>query len=85
LVWYTQKGCKNFNCYGKGRRVLKYYCLFICAELLWPGNQDYALRYRERLYYFSSEEAKDKFAENPTAYIAKGKPLKVCGDLLFEV
>lgn len=46
-------------------------------DILWPGNQDYALRYREKLHYFSSEEAKEKFAENPTAYIAQGKPLKV--------
>lgn len=50
-------------------------------EVLWPGNQDYALRYREKLYYFSSEEAKEKFAEDPVAYIAKEKPLKVIMEL----
>lgn len=49
----------------------------LITEILWPGNQDYALRYREKLYYFSSEEAKEKFAEDPGAYIAQGKPLKV--------
>lgn len=54
-----------------------YGCTWSLIEILWPGNQDYALRYREKLYYFSSEEAKEKFAEDPVSYIAQGKPLKV--------
>ena len=52
--------------------------MIIFTAILWPGNQDYALRYREKLYYFSSEEAKEKFTEDPVAYIALGKPLRVC-------
>jgi len=29
------------------------------------------------LYYFSSEEAKEKFEEDPVVYISQGEPLKV--------
>ena len=54
-----------------------YECIGSLTEILWPGNQDYALRYREKLYYFSSEEAKERFTEDPVAYIAQGKSLKV--------
>lgn len=62
--------------------------------VLWPGNQDTAvrlvltsktvsvffiitsyIRYCDRLYYFSSEEAKEKFAANPLYYIGS---VKVC-------
>lgn len=46
--------------------------------VLYPGNEDTAARYRERLYYFSSEEAKDKFTANPLKYTAIGEPLEVC-------
>ena len=51
----------------------------LCEQgVLYPGNEDTAARYRERLYYFSSEEAKDKFTANPHKYTATGKPLEVC-------
>ena len=59
-------------------------CMQLLIEILWPGNQDYALRYREKLYYFSSEEAKEKFAENPTTYIAQGRPLKVFMEYIMK-
>ena len=35
------------------------------------------MRYRERLYFFSSDEAKGKFLSNPMKYIAGNEPLKV--------
>ena len=45
--------------------------------VLWPGSQDQAIRYRERLYYFNSEEAKERFQFDPTKYVAKGQPIQV--------
>ena len=45
--------------------------------VLWPGNQDTAAKYRERLYYFSSEEAKEQFTVSPKEYTASGGPLEV--------
>ena len=34
-------------------------------------------RYRERLFYFSSDEAKQKFATNVSNYLAPGKTIEV--------
>lgn len=45
--------------------------------VLWPGNQDTAAKYRERLYYFSSEEAKERFTASPEEYTASEGPLQV--------
>ena len=45
--------------------------------VLWPGSQDLAARYRERLYCFSSEEAKEAFQSDPVSYIAKDGPVQV--------
>ena len=47
-------------------------------DILWPGNPEIAAKYREKSYYFSSAEARDKFLEDPTVYLPKGKPVKVC-------
>ena len=46
-----------------------YYCPVALKEsgVLWPGNQDLATRYRDRLYCFSSEEAKESFRADPIA------------------
>lgn len=44
---------------------------------MWPGNQDTAAKYRERLYYFSSEEAKERFTASPKEYTASEGPLEV--------
>ena len=52
--------------------------------VLWPGQQDVASRFREKLYYFSTEEAKDIFTATPLAYIADGQPLKVMYDIILQ-
>ncbi|XP_069462762.1 adenylate kinase 9 isoform X2 [Ambystoma mexicanum] len=44
--------------------------------VLWPGSSEYAAKYREKVYYFSSAEAKDKFLQNPEEYVALKEPLK---------
>lgn len=45
--------------------------------ILQPGNTDEAAKYREKIYYFSSPEAKEKFLEHPQEYVAHTEPLKV--------
>ncbi|XP_064400448.1 adenylate kinase 9-like [Halichondria panicea] len=51
----------------------RHFCPVALAEkgVLWPGSQDYALRYREKLYFFSTEEAKDLFAADPMKFLAQ--------------
>ena len=50
--------------------VSKHYCPVVLRdqEVLWPGNPDHALRYRDRLYYFSTEEAKQVFEGHAPEY-----------------
>jgi adenylate/nucleoside-diphosphate kinase len=33
--------------------------------VLYPGNPEVASKYREKTYYFSTNEARDKFLANP--------------------
>ena len=45
--------------------------------VLQPGTPEEAAKYREKIYYFSSPEAKEKFLEQPEEYVAHDEPLKV--------
>ena len=56
-----------------------YYCPVALKEkgVLWPGNPEVAARYREKTYYISTSEARDKFLENPAAFLPKDKPFDV--------
>ncbi|XP_045150541.1 adenylate kinase 9 [Echinops telfairi] len=56
----------------------KHYCPVVLKEnfILQPGNVDEAVKYREKIYYFSSPETKEKFLEHPEEYIAHKEPLK---------
>ena len=56
-----------------------YYCPVSLKDqgVLWPGNLDICSRYKERLYSFSTDEAKEKFTDSPENYIAQDKPLLV--------
>ena len=52
----------------------------MCLIFLPAGNPDFAARYKERLYYFSSEEAKASFTADPWKYtVGQEGPLKVGG------
>ena len=64
-----------------------YYCPVALKEtfMLWPGNPEIAARYREKLYYFSSEEAREKFLDQPEQYLPQDKPLVVCSFALLSV
>ncbi|XP_032130943.1 adenylate kinase 9 isoform X1 [Sapajus apella] len=63
----------------------KHFCPVVLKEnfILQPGNMEEAAKYREKIYYFSSAEAKEKFLEHPEEYVAykeplKAPPLRVC-------
>ncbi|NXO65847.1 KAD9 kinase, partial [Phainopepla nitens] len=44
--------------------------------VLYPGLQEHAAKYREKIYYFSTSENRDKFLENPEEYVAHNEPLQ---------
>ncbi|XP_062043634.1 adenylate kinase 9 isoform X1 [Lepus europaeus] len=56
----------------------KHFCPVVLKEnfILHPGNVEEAVKYRDKIYYFSSAEAKDKFLERPEDYVAHEEPLK---------
>ncbi|CAL8318129.1 unnamed protein product [Merluccius merluccius] len=45
-------------------------------HILWPGTDDLAAKYREKTYYFSSSEARERFLNHPQEFVAKTGPLK---------
>ena len=63
----------------------KHFCPVMLKErnVLWPGSPECAARYRERTYFFSSQEARSEFMKDPGHFIAKDKPLEV--DMTFFV
>ncbi|KAH0508523.1 Adenylate kinase 9 [Microtus ochrogaster] len=56
----------------------KHFCPVVLKEnfILQPGSTDEAVKYREKIYYFSNAEAKEKFLEHPEEYVAQNDPLK---------
>uniref|UniRef100_H0ZPC4 Adenylate kinase 9 n=1 Tax=Taeniopygia guttata TaxID=59729 RepID=H0ZPC4_TAEGU len=44
--------------------------------VLYPGLQEYAAKYKEKIYYFSTSEYRDKFLKNPEEYVAHNEPLQ---------
>nr|KAF6340910.1 adenylate kinase 9 [Myotis myotis] len=56
----------------------KHFCPVVLKEnfVLQPGNTEEAAKYREKVYYFSSPEAREKFMEHPQEYVAHNEPLK---------
>ncbi|XP_074043428.1 adenylate kinase 9 isoform X2 [Macrotis lagotis] len=56
----------------------KNYCPVTLKEnfILYPGPPDDGAKYREKIYYFSSVEAREKFLENSEDYVAHDEPLK---------
>ncbi|XP_035472613.2 adenylate kinase 9 isoform X1 [Scophthalmus maximus] len=45
-------------------------------NVLWPCTDEIAAKYREKIFYFSSTEARDAFLEDPTQFVARTEPLK---------
>ncbi|VTJ71863.1 Hypothetical predicted protein [Marmota monax] len=56
----------------------KSFCPVVLKEnfILQPCSTEEAAKYREKFYYFSSAEAREKFQENPEDYVAHSEPLK---------
>ncbi|XP_053155672.1 adenylate kinase 9 isoform X5 [Hemicordylus capensis] len=56
----------------------KHFCPVILKEnfILYPGSPENAAKYREKYYYFSTPENRDKFLENPEEYVTHNEPLK---------
>ncbi|KAL8186359.1 UNVERIFIED_CONTAM: hypothetical protein K2H54_069233, partial [Gekko kuhli] len=57
----------------------KHFCPVILKEnfILCPGSYDNGAKYRDKYYYFSTPENRDKFLENPEVYVSHNEPLKV--------
>lgn len=58
----------------------KHFCPVILKEnfILHPGYPENGAKYREKYYYFSTPDNRDKFLENPEEYLSHNEPLKVC-------
>uniref|UniRef100_A0A8C1UAR6 Adenylate kinase 9 n=1 Tax=Cyprinus carpio TaxID=7962 RepID=A0A8C1UAR6_CYPCA len=56
----------------------KHFCPVVLKErgMLQPCLDEYAAKYRDKVYYFSSTEAQEKFLQNPELYISNTQLLK---------
>ncbi|NWS71417.1 KAD9 kinase, partial [Crotophaga sulcirostris] len=56
----------------------KHFCPVSLKEnfVLYPGVYEHVAKYREKIYYFSTSEYRDKFLENPEEYVAHNKPIQ---------
>nr|XP_048700778.1 adenylate kinase 9 isoform X2 [Caretta caretta] len=56
----------------------KHFCPVSLKEnfVLFPGIAEHGAIYREKFYYFSSPESREKFLENPEEYVAHKEPLQ---------
>jgi len=45
-------------------------------NVLWPGSPEFAAKYREKVYYFSTPDARTKFLGSPKEFLAENEPLK---------
>ncbi|XP_064026093.1 adenylate kinase 9 [Pogoniulus pusillus] len=56
----------------------KHFCPVSLKEnfVLCPGLYEHAAKYREKLYYFSTPEYRDKFLRNPEDYVAHNGPIQ---------
>ena len=57
-----------------------YFCPVALQEkhVLWPGDPEKSVKYREKTYYLSTQDNKDKFLSDPQKYLPKDKPCSVC-------
>lgn len=69
-----QKAYKKFN-FGD----TSYFCPVALKEnmVLHPGSPDITATYRDKIYFFTSEEAQQKFLKMPHQYVAGKLPLQV--------
>uniref|UniRef100_A0A8C2TCB1 Adenylate kinase 9 n=1 Tax=Coturnix japonica TaxID=93934 RepID=A0A8C2TCB1_COTJA len=64
----------------KKRRMgdTKHFCPVSLKEdyVLYPGLPEHAVKYQEKIYYFSNPEYIDQFLKNPEEYVAHNEPLQ---------
>ena len=55
------------------------YCPVMLKEddVLAPGSNEFAAKYRERVYFLTSQEHKERFMSNPEMYLPQNKPLNL--------
>lgn len=46
-------------------------------NVLAPGSSDFAVKYREKVYFLASEEHRQKFLDNSEYYLPQSAPFKV--------
>lgn len=65
----------------------KHFCPVTLKEknILFPCTDEYAAKYKEKVYYFSSSEARETFLLNPEVYVAKTEPLKVSDNENYRI
>ncbi|NWX11345.1 KAD9 kinase, partial [Caloenas nicobarica] len=56
----------------------KHFCPVCLKEnfILYPGLDEHAAKYKEKMYYFSTSEYREKFLENPEEYVAHNEPIQ---------
>ncbi|NWH78522.1 KAD9 kinase, partial [Piaya cayana] len=56
----------------------KHFCPVSLKEnfVLYPGDTELTAKYREKIYYFSTSDYRDKFLENPEEYVAHNEPIQ---------
>ncbi|XP_029281159.1 LOW QUALITY PROTEIN: adenylate kinase 9 [Cottoperca gobio] len=45
-------------------------------NILWPCTDEIGAKYREKTFFFSSQEARESFLQNPAAFVTQTAPLK---------
>ena len=74
---------------GKPFGETLHFCPVMLKEdnVLAPGSNEFAVKYRERVYFSSSSDNRQKFLDNPELYLPQSTPLKVklCVCLVFGV
>ena len=55
----------------------RHYCPVALKEqaVLWPGNPELACKYREKVYQFSTQAAKERFILEPKMYLPSDEPI----------
>ncbi|XP_077158489.1 adenylate kinase 9 isoform X2 [Paroedura picta] len=57
----------------------KYFCPVILKEnfILCPGSYENGAKYKDKYYYFSTPENREKFLDYPEVYVSHNEPLKI--------
>lgn len=46
-------------------------------DVLWPGDPETGAKYREKVYYISNNDYREKFLDNPVKYLPTHQPFTV--------